>query len=90
MTSHDHKKHLMGESDFFMQQKHKGVGFYSDEKKLYEKYWVVYITSLRADGLDKQEITHYKFEIVIEKPPQKRFKAGDSIHHTTPYKKTKD
>ncbi len=86
MTSTDHKSHLLGENSFFRDQDQIGVGFYYDEAKKYEYYWVVYITSLKKDSDPVNGPYHVKF--VFEKPKKKRerFKRGDTISRRV-YKK---
>ena len=41
MGSPDHKKHLLGEIDFFAEQTSYGVGYYEDASAPYRYYWVV-------------------------------------------------
>ena len=41
MGSPDHKKHLLGEIDFFAEQTSYGVGYYEDPSAPYRYYWVV-------------------------------------------------
>lgn len=77
MSSEDHKEHLLGENDFYFQQRHIGVGFFQDLKKAHEYYWVVYITSLMGDV--EQVVKPVKFKLIIEKPKKPRFKRGDTV-----------
>ena len=41
MGSPDHKTHLLGEEDFFVEQTSYGVGYYEDPGAPYRFYWVV-------------------------------------------------
>lgn len=41
MGSPDHKKHLLGEEEFFAAQTSYGVGYYDDPNAPYRYYWVV-------------------------------------------------
>jgi uncharacterized protein YkwD len=50
MTSETHKKHLLGENNFYQQQTQIGVGYYFDKKTKHMDYWVVYITALKNDS----------------------------------------
>ena len=91
LNSEQHKAHLLGENEFYKQQTHMGVGFFFDKNKQYEYYWVVYVTSLYSDKKEVQKPLKPNTNVVIKfvKPPRKRFKAGDNVRYTKPYKKTK-
>ena len=41
MASPDHKRHLLGEIDFFAAQTSYGIGYYQDSGSPYRTYWVV-------------------------------------------------
>ncbi|HZJ17183.1 MAG TPA: CAP domain-containing protein [Chthoniobacteraceae bacterium] len=41
MDSPDHKRHLLGEIDFFAGQTSYGIGYYEDSSSPYRTYWVV-------------------------------------------------
>lgn len=41
MTSGPHKRHILGETDFFAEQTSLGVGFYEDPDSPYRYYWVI-------------------------------------------------
>jgi uncharacterized protein YkwD len=41
MDSPDHKRHLLGEIDFFAAQTSYGIGYYQDSASPYHTYWVV-------------------------------------------------
>jgi uncharacterized protein YkwD len=69
MTSEIHKKHLLGENDFYQRQTQIGVGYYFDKKTKHMDYWVVYITALKNDleeyrvGMNiKPDILKFKVE----------------------------
>jgi uncharacterized protein YkwD len=47
MDSPDHKRHLLGEIDFFAAQTSYGIGYYEDPRSPYRTYWVV-ITHRRS------------------------------------------
>ena len=64
MTSIEHKKHLLGENDFYMAQNQIGVGFYEDVSKKYEQYWVVYIT--KKQGGDDKPRFKVKYKIKVD------------------------
>ncbi len=49
MTSPDHKSHLLGETDFVVEQDQIGVGFFKDSDTTHVYYWVIYITSIDSD-----------------------------------------
>lgn len=72
MTSPPHKAHLLGEKNFYLKQNQIGVGFYYDESKKHEFYWVVYITSLANKGEKAINMAKVKYEYYIEKEKTKQ------------------
>jgi len=73
MSSRSHKEHVLGELEFYKNQKHIGVGFYRDLDTQYEYFWVVYITGLAKDN-PKQSVTKTKYKIIFQnnKKPRQR------------------
>jgi len=80
MTSSEHKKHLLGENDFYRSQNQIAVGFYEDKSKKYEQYWVVYITKKKSKA-DKP-LFNVKHKIIFshnikKKSERKRYNPKD-------------
>lgn len=45
-----HRQHLLGELDFYREQRYIGVGFYKDYSTPHVEYWTVYLTKASSDA----------------------------------------
>lgn len=90
MSSTNHKEHLMGENDFYLEQNQIGVAHYYDIGTRHMEYWVVYITSFR--GENEKVFKPHKLKFVFAKKPEekrKRFKRGDTVTRAGTFKHRK-